>query len=265
MAKRRRGPGSVDLRAFRSQVAALKKKGLVSKRVDARSQKPTRYMREKVKKLEPVLSGQMVGIKLKPDVLKQYRDAGGFQIVNKRLVLPKDQSEIPGIRRGLPVLRRPLGKGALERIPLPFGTKNIYDLIKDMRENPAKWNALKEPEPKEYFSFKLYRNFSREAFGDVEFMADALERYDPSVFEGLEIVRTEIDWQRPQAPRERRRNPKTVQDRRTLSVASRLEKKVARDERYREEVRADPVRLARKRELERARALRYRLRNKART
>lgn len=44
-----------QLRKFRSDVAKLKKRGLLSARVDARSQKPTYYMRQQVAKFRDVL------------------------------------------------------------------------------------------------------------------------------------------------------------------------------------------------------------------
>jgi len=48
-----------QLRSFRSDVARLKAKGLVSDKVDARSQKPTRYMRDLVnKRFAGVLAGK---------------------------------------------------------------------------------------------------------------------------------------------------------------------------------------------------------------
>lgn len=49
---------------FRSAVAKLKAQGLVSKRIDARSQKPTRYMQGQVKKYQDVLEGKAKAVKL---------------------------------------------------------------------------------------------------------------------------------------------------------------------------------------------------------
>lgn len=47
-----------QLKKFRSDVAKLKSKGLVSNKTDARKQAPTRYMQTQVKKFQDVLDGK---------------------------------------------------------------------------------------------------------------------------------------------------------------------------------------------------------------
>jgi len=268
VAKKRPSKSKVDVKSFRHAVAQLKAKGLVSKRVDARSQAPTKYMQAKVRRLEPVLTGAAVGIKLKPSVLNQYREAGGFNIVNHRLVLSKELAEQPGIRRGLPVLRKPLAKGQIERLVLPYGTANILDFINDALANPARFEKMKEPG--EYFTFKFRGNFSRQMFDNIEWLAEYMQRYDADAwhedgqFEQLELFRMDQDYVVPRFKYPRRRT-KTQQDRRpSLSWEARMSNKLERDARYREQVKNDPVKLARKREADRVRALRYRIKKGAR-
>ena len=48
------------LRQFRHDVAILKKKGLISKRVDARSAKPTKALLAKTKEFKDVINGNAV-------------------------------------------------------------------------------------------------------------------------------------------------------------------------------------------------------------
>lgn len=67
-----------QLKKFRSDVARLKAKGLVGKRVDARSQKPTRYMREQVKQYQDVLDG-----KAKVLTVPKRKDARQFADTNR--------------------------------------------------------------------------------------------------------------------------------------------------------------------------------------
>lgn len=77
-----------QLRAFRSKVAKLKDLGLVSKRVDARSQKPTRYMQETVnKRFAGVLSGKdkVVHTPRKKDA-DQFK--ARFDVKGKSVVIP---------------------------------------------------------------------------------------------------------------------------------------------------------------------------------
>lgn len=77
-----------QLKNFRHQVARLKDMGLVSKRVDARSQKSTRYMREQVeKRFAKVLSGEAVAVKVpRRSFLENFRSA--FDVKGRSVVVP---------------------------------------------------------------------------------------------------------------------------------------------------------------------------------
>lgn len=85
----RRQPG---IREFRSAVAKLKDKGLVSKRVDARSQKPTRYMREQVRKFSDVLEGRAAVIHT-PKRSQAVALEDVFKRKGKAVVVPKEKGE----------------------------------------------------------------------------------------------------------------------------------------------------------------------------
>lgn len=87
-----------QLRKFRSDVAKLKAKGLVSKRVDARSQQPTRHMLAQIKKFAPVLQGKASVVTVKKsngksasDIAKAYE--GQFARKGRRLVVPVVKGE----------------------------------------------------------------------------------------------------------------------------------------------------------------------------
>ncbi len=83
---------SSQLKQFRSDVAKLKKKGLVSGRVDARSQKPTRYMLEQVKKYDDVLKGKSTVVSTKKrKKAKEYSDR--FKTKFDKVVVPKEPGE----------------------------------------------------------------------------------------------------------------------------------------------------------------------------
>lgn len=84
-----------QLKTFRRNVARLKSMGLVSKRVDARKQKSTRYMREQVeKRFADVLAGKAVAVKV-----PRHKDTAQFQstfdVKGKRVVVPLE----PGASR----------------------------------------------------------------------------------------------------------------------------------------------------------------------
>jgi hypothetical protein len=126
-----------QLRSFRSDVAKLKKLGLVSSRIDARSQKPTRYMRDQVKKFSDVLEGKAQVVKM-----PTRADAKKFEAMRtkgKAVVVPVLKGEkaryskktglISGLRqRGANLIRRVLGigdaskfKGPNVRYSIPLG------------------------------------------------------------------------------------------------------------------------------------------------
>ena len=79
-------------RAFRSDVAKLKAKGLVSKRVDARKQQPTRYMQGQVKKFSDVLSGKATVIHT-PKRAQAKEFAEKFRTKGKAVVVPTRKGE----------------------------------------------------------------------------------------------------------------------------------------------------------------------------
>jgi hypothetical protein len=140
-----------QLKKFRSDVAKLKSKGLVSARVDARAQKPTRHMREQVKKFEDVLSGRAKVVHTpKRSQAKEYADA--FRVKGKSVVVPVEKGEtvrfnkssgkIVGTRRAYgktikkeyytkrldSVKDLPQGKGILYSVPLGNGLRSFDDL-----------------------------------------------------------------------------------------------------------------------------------------
>lgn len=89
--KRGQALSGSDLKKFRADVAKLKKQGLVSKRVDARSQKPTRYMRKQVKTFEPVLQGRARVVTVPREIAKEYGEA--YSRKGRHVVVPAEKGE----------------------------------------------------------------------------------------------------------------------------------------------------------------------------
>lgn len=76
-----------QVKKFRSDVAKLKAAGLVSNRVDARSQRETRYMKSQVKKFADVLEGKAKAVKVsKRGEAKEFSDR--FLTKGKTVVIP---------------------------------------------------------------------------------------------------------------------------------------------------------------------------------
>lgn len=90
--KSRKSRQAPDIRKFRSDIAKLKSLGLVSSRVDARSQKMTRHMKSQIKKYSDVLEGRAVAVKVpKQRDARAYKDQ--FRVKGNRVVVPKKPNE----------------------------------------------------------------------------------------------------------------------------------------------------------------------------
>lgn len=288
----RSGLNAQQLREFRSKVAALKKAGLVSKRTDARSQKPTRYMKAKVKALGPVLSGEMTGVKVDRQILQRYRD-GGFKIINGRVMVNKDHDEIAKAKKGeLISLRKLTPNYPFEKIVMPYRINTMSDFFAAARQSPpdpvifsSKKNEL------DSWAFTYFGWNSLETFDDLGLLAETLEHYSniegasaedlTEIFSNFILYRTlSSAWaprNRPGFTEKPRRRSKTVQDRR-LEMKGREKMQVAHSDlaaqnakhqrdwraRQREAKMADPNKAAiiRKRKADEMKA--YRARIKAR-
>lgn len=165
------------LREFRSKVAKLKAKGIVSAKVDARSQKATKYMRAKVRKFEDVLSGEAIAVKAKKAVREKYTSAGVFGERGSFLIVPKEHKNSRArIKKGRDLVEivTPLKYGEEREVVLPFKASNMLDLAQKLEANPI--DDLKKGD--EQFAFRLFGHNSRKAFVDNgEFVDHVLRNY----------------------------------------------------------------------------------------
>lgn len=155
----RQGKQSHNIKKFRHDVARLKALGLISKRVDARSQRETRYMRGQVKRFADVLEGRAKAVKVPRGVAKEYSEA--YRRKGNRIVVPVDKTETvfysakskrvtatrPGYEPGTRMVkeflksgevRQPLPEGYVYTIPLGGGVRRFDtwdDVIKFMSPN----------------------------------------------------------------------------------------------------------------------------------
>lgn len=221
MARRAKSKSSLqgaELKAFRHKVSQLKKLGGVSNRVDARKQQPTRYMRKKVEKLAPVLSGEAVLVqrkKLRPDILADYERT--HQRAGRMVLIPKDKAEKLHVRKGMPEFDRVLASNekrhvVQRRIPLPIDIQNVDDFIDDLRNNPERWAKKRGGYPPWLFAFKIHGGKSRQLFVEPEMLADDLEKY-AEIFEDFwdtfELFAIDQDrfgrWSEPSGKRKQNR------------------------------------------------------------
>lgn len=204
MAKKSGKLTGAALRAFRHEVSILKKKGLVSKRTDARKQKPSRYMIEKVARLKPVIEGKQTSVKLDRTTAARYK-ANGFFVFGNRVVVSKGQTE--AVRRdaksGLIVLSE-IGRDLpFEKVILPYSITTLDQFLIAARKSPPDpqiWAAKKRPQ--DYWAFTYHGNNSLETFPDLGALAEHLFKLynhyvdlrnqpdNPKVFEHFVLYRT---------------------------------------------------------------------------
>ena len=169
------------LREFRSDVARLKKLGLVSKKTDARKQSPTRYMRSLVRQFSDVLKGGAQVLNVPKNEVPYYKSAG-HRTHNGRVAIVTPRGE--KVKRAKPkngvpgyTTERSTPSGARvkhEAYLFPESTLRS-DLIKFVHDLPR----LKKGE---YYAFRYRGYMSLKFFGGAnakQNLIDYLERYIP--------------------------------------------------------------------------------------
>ena len=195
MAKRG-GLKGAELRAFRSKVSQLKKKGLVSSRTDARKQKPTRYMQEKVKRLADLFEGTKTSVKVDKVTAARYK-ASGYFVFGNRVVVSKDKDERGQVDKssGLILLTKLGRRVPFEKVVMPFSVKNIEAFMSAASKappDPQIFAAKKNPQDHWAFTYRGHNSLS--TFADIGLMGEYLERYislndDPREFQNLILYR----------------------------------------------------------------------------
>jgi hypothetical protein len=134
-----------DIREIRSQVAALKRAGIVSKNIDARSYQPTKYMLNKIKRNRDILEGQSIAIKAPKNVREKYKDAGTFETRGSSIIVPKEKADQRGrIKKGLVETRGKLKNGEWRKVILPFKASDMQQIAERLMTDPS-LDGLKDP------------------------------------------------------------------------------------------------------------------------
>lgn len=201
-----KGLDAQAVRNFRSSVAKLKKKGIVSPRVDARSQAPTRYMRAKVRKFADVLEGRAIAVAAPRHIREQYTSRDLLEARGRFLIAPKEfEHQRARLRRDMVQMIRPLKNGQEEYVILPWKANDLYELVGKLKTDPEAIDKLKEPD--EYFSFRLFGHNAGDSFEDTDALIRDLEFYLPRLGAKKDVVK-HITFQRFKgAVTEEGRNP----------------------------------------------------------
>lgn len=172
-----------DVRAVRHDVSKLKKAGLVSKRVNAASYIPTKYMLKKIERNRDVLRGEMIAVPAPKKVREKYTHKGIFEQRGSTLIVPRDYvNQRTRISRGLVEISRDLRMGEEVRLILPFKAADMEGVARGLLSDPT-LNGMKRPD--ELFGFRLFgHNMNTIGFPDVEEFANYILTNYAHLFSG---------------------------------------------------------------------------------
>ena len=172
-----------DIKQVRREVSALKKAGLVSPKIDARSYVPSRYMLEKLRKNADVIEGKVSVVKAPKNVRRKYAEKGIFEERGGALIIPKEyEKQRTRISRGMVEISRELKQGEERRVILPFQATDMEGVAERLRNDPT-LDGLKEPD--ELFGFRLFgHNMNTIGFPSAEDLADYILTHYAHLFSG---------------------------------------------------------------------------------
>lgn len=166
---------TAQTKAFRHDVAQLKKKGLLDKAYDARSVSPTKYLKSQIKRFGDVLRGEAQPVKISRAKIKEYASQG-YKTKAGRVIVPVAKNEKAYSAGGDFRVKTSTESGSITRINTGLNRSNLQLWKDEMRKRKIK---LKE---NERLSFQLFGNNAYMSFLDFDKMIDYLEYY-PSYHE----------------------------------------------------------------------------------
>lgn len=165
------------IRAFRSAIAELKRKGLIDPAIDARSVKPTRSFEKKISTFRHVLNKDAVSVKLSKEETRKKKQQG-FKVVKvkgqaPRVIIPKYEGEKITVTHGRLMVRH---RSGVDEIDIDVDVNNPESLRRWARNNKARIAAMKKNG--EAFAFKLKGYNSWDTYGSIDKLIDRLLQYD---------------------------------------------------------------------------------------
>jgi hypothetical protein len=215
-----------ELRIFRSNIATLKRKGLISG-VDARSAVPTRKLNQAIAKFEGVLSGKATAVKLDKQGLADYKKLGkAFEVASpkglpRRVIIPHEAGEKVSVSHGKVKISNKTG---IQRTIVPVPYRNLEQYFKQLEKTSPK---LK---PGEYYAHRFFGNRSIKVYRSIEALLDDLRHYE-SIFDAMESGDTDTQYEMYQnleiiritAPAEWKKAPRKGEIRKSEAKRKRLE------------------------------------------
>lgn len=194
MAKRKKpnGKSGQAIRQYRSQVAALKKAGLVSPKIDARSHKPTRYMLGQIERYRNVLNGTATSVRVPSAALaREYSEL--YPTKFNRVVIRSQDGDFArwDAERDALVIRRATN--------LPYGIKSMSQIL-EPREFGTLPRLPRDTTTKRYFyaiPFKRGKDIQRIYVDTIREIKRYMFAYEKTGFANwqnyVEIFEGEID------------------------------------------------------------------------
>lgn len=180
------------IRAFRSQLAVLKKKGLIAPDFNVRNARKTPENLKLVAKFQDVAEGRATTLKVKKSELKTFQKAG-YRTAKGKVIVEKMPEQRIASRRGTSIaFRSRQGKG-FSRILVNVKAEDLDDYL-DRLETAA--NRWPEREGMSY-GFRFFRNPSLRTYDRPEAAVKDLRGYqtvvktvrDGTGTEQLEVIR----------------------------------------------------------------------------
>lgn len=202
-----------ELKQFRHDVSILKRKGLLDKSLDARSIKPTKYLKSQLKRFKSVLSGGASPVKVSKQTQANLKKRG-IDVKNGRAVIPHLPGEKVRATRGTYKVVTPMKGGRIQRLDLALDIDDINQWLVDLSNN-----NYKVPKGEQLaFQFRGYNSIGgyvdRKGKTAQEQMAETLMGYslvkdamggkfydgetESDVIEGIVIYKTERLGERPE-------------------------------------------------------------------
>lgn len=181
-AKKLLSRAQLDVREYRRELKNLKKQQIVSKRINAATHQPTRYMIRKIKKFKGVAVGHELAIavkKMSPHRARLYSEKGLARIVDGFLLRPKTAAKQKiKVHKDHIQITTELQRGQEDVIPLPTRLEDMHDILNWLYENEQMVNELKGP--KGQLGFQLAGHNSRVGLANVKELTKYLQKYDGS-------------------------------------------------------------------------------------
>lgn len=178
------------VKEFRHEVAQLKKAGIVSKRVNAISQEPTKYMRGKVRKFFDVLVGTKQAVRAPKKVREEYESKGLFETRGPFIMVPKQhpKQRVSLDKKGRVKISTPIGPSSpggrtvsINRIVLPFTATDMLDLANRIENSPELPDELTGAQQ---YGFSLFGHRSFIGFPTKQELVDYIKIRYQHLFSG---------------------------------------------------------------------------------